>query len=429
MAKLTLNDISTSYASKQALNTNFGLIEDALENTLSLDGTSPNALEADLDLNNHRILNLPAPVSATEPVRKGEFDALTAGVATGDTSILSSISVYAWAAGSGTNTITATFDPPLTSLASGLTIGVKAAAANSSTTPTFNPNSLGALTIKKAGSQALAASDIPRAGYEMVLRYQAGSPGHWELLNPNTAVPSINIANNRVLGNNTGSTADATALTATQVLAMLGDTQGQILIRDGSAWTILSPGTSGQFLKTQGAAANPVWADATVSGATLILDSGSCSTGSTIVKSFDLSGYGTTYRRFQILIHGALPASADSLILETSVDGGSTWKVTNYSYSRAILSSVYSGTSLTSQTSIGLMSASADAKHVTIDLENIGISDYVGVSWKLTLANSGAATYPVIGNGTHSTVLCTAVRIRNSSVNNTAGKYTLIGIT
>ena len=42
----------------------------------------------------------------------------------------------------------------------------------------------------------------------------------------------------------------------------LGSTQGQIVYRNDTVWTVLSPGTDGQFLKTQGAAANPVWAAA-----------------------------------------------------------------------------------------------------------------------------------------------------------------------
>jgi hypothetical protein len=37
-------------------------------------------------------------------------------------------------------------------------------------------------------------------------------------------------------------------------------TQGTLLYRNASAWVALSPGTSGNFLKTQGAAANPIWA-------------------------------------------------------------------------------------------------------------------------------------------------------------------------
>jgi hypothetical protein len=40
-------------------------------------------------------------------------------------------------------------------------------------------------------------------------------------------------------------------------------TQGDILYRDGSGLARLAAGTSGQFLKTQGSGANPVWADNT----------------------------------------------------------------------------------------------------------------------------------------------------------------------
>lgn len=57
MAKLTLNTIGSRYGSVEALNDNFDAIEQALENTFSLDGTSPNALEADLDMNSNDILN------------------------------------------------------------------------------------------------------------------------------------------------------------------------------------------------------------------------------------------------------------------------------------------------------------------------------------------------------------------------------------
>jgi hypothetical protein len=41
--------------------------------------------------------------------------------------------------------------------------------------------------------------------------------------------------------------------------AFTASTQGTILYRGASAWTALAPGTSGYFLKTQGASADPVW--------------------------------------------------------------------------------------------------------------------------------------------------------------------------
>jgi hypothetical protein len=58
MAKLVLTDITGSYASVAALNANFALTETALENTLSRDGTTPNTMLADIDLNNNDLLNV-----------------------------------------------------------------------------------------------------------------------------------------------------------------------------------------------------------------------------------------------------------------------------------------------------------------------------------------------------------------------------------
>lgn len=45
--------------------------------------------------------------------------------------------------------------------------------------------------------------------------------------------------------------------------AALDVTQGNVYYGDGSKLVALAPGTSGRFLKTQGAGANPIWADAT----------------------------------------------------------------------------------------------------------------------------------------------------------------------
>lgn len=58
MAKITLPTIESGYASIEALNQAFSDIETEFENTLSRDGTTPNQMEADLDMNGHRILNL-----------------------------------------------------------------------------------------------------------------------------------------------------------------------------------------------------------------------------------------------------------------------------------------------------------------------------------------------------------------------------------
>lgn len=79
MAKLTLTDLtqlsSNETSAVSAINTNQDAVEAAMEITLSRDGTSPNTMEADLDMNSNPIINLPAAGTSTEPVRKSEFDA------------------------------------------------------------------------------------------------------------------------------------------------------------------------------------------------------------------------------------------------------------------------------------------------------------------------------------------------------------------
>lgn len=61
MAKLVLQTVTTGYQSIDALNANFTALTAAFDNTLSRDGTSPNAMLANLDMNSQRIVNLPTP--------------------------------------------------------------------------------------------------------------------------------------------------------------------------------------------------------------------------------------------------------------------------------------------------------------------------------------------------------------------------------
>lgn len=68
MAKLTLNDITGGYLSTATYNDNNTLLETALENTLSRDGTSPNMMSADMDLNSNRVTNLTDGVNNQDAV-------------------------------------------------------------------------------------------------------------------------------------------------------------------------------------------------------------------------------------------------------------------------------------------------------------------------------------------------------------------------
>lgn len=111
-----------------------------------------------------------------------------------------------WTTAVGTNTITATFTPVPTVLNDGQLCFIRAAAANTSTTPTFSPNGLQAHTIQRYGGAALAIGDIAAAGYECVLRYNQPI-GKWELLNPANPINNATIGGTSALTIPTGLTA------------------------------------------------------------------------------------------------------------------------------------------------------------------------------------------------------------------------------
>jgi parallel beta-helix repeat protein len=56
--KPTLTTVSSGFNSTTTLNNNFTALRDAFDNTLSLDGSTPNAMNADLDMNSNDLLNV-----------------------------------------------------------------------------------------------------------------------------------------------------------------------------------------------------------------------------------------------------------------------------------------------------------------------------------------------------------------------------------
>lgn len=59
------------------INNNNDRLATAMDKTLSRDGTTPNEMESNLDMNDNRIVNLPKALTNTEPVRLTEFNELT----------------------------------------------------------------------------------------------------------------------------------------------------------------------------------------------------------------------------------------------------------------------------------------------------------------------------------------------------------------
>ena len=85
------------------------------------------------------------------------------------------------------------------------------------------------------------------------------------LIGDGTGFTAAALSGDVTMANTGATTIAANAIDGTHI-AMGSDAQGDVLYYDGTNYVRLAPGTSGHFLKTLGASANPAWA-AVVSGA------------------------------------------------------------------------------------------------------------------------------------------------------------------
>jgi hypothetical protein len=83
------------------------------------------------------------------------------------------------------------------------------------------------------------------------------------------------VADNNLLANVSGTSVAPSATTLTQLLDhVASSTRGSVLVRAGSGWVALAPGTSGYYLQTQGATADPIWSAPSGSGTVTSISAG-----------------------------------------------------------------------------------------------------------------------------------------------------------
>ena len=117
---------------------------------------------------------------------------------------------------------------------------------------------------------------------------------------------SSTLAHNSIFLGNGSNIATASTLTAA-IDAAFGTTQGSILYRNSTVWTLLPPGTNGYFLQTQGASANPTYAPA--SGGT------GCNTGGSANNMLTADGAGgCTTDTNTSLVNGGLTLGASGTV-------------------------------------------------------------------------------------------------------------------
>lgn len=157
--------------------------------------------------------------------------------------------------------ITASYTPVVASLTNGLSLFVRATAANTSTTPTFTPNS-GTVTAKaivKGAGSALVAGDIAGAGHWLELQYDS-TLDRWVLQNPAYGINAVSSASTQ--GGFKNLKVSATGTNATITISydelILGDGSGNNVVERNVAGTINTATTGAGGLDT-GAIAVSTW--------------------------------------------------------------------------------------------------------------------------------------------------------------------------
>lgn len=116
------------------------------------------------------------------------------------------------------------------------------------------------------------------------------------------------------------------------ILDQISSTQGTVLFRGAADWQGLAPGTSGHFLKTNGAGADPEWAAASGGGGSWSLvdqsgapiASGTTWSHSVNVANVDVVGLGG-YTDLLIVARGLVSSTSGNRNILVSTDNGSSF--------------------------------------------------------------------------------------------------------
>lgn len=116
--------------------------------------------------------------------------------------------------------------------------------------------------VTTSSTQTLTNKTINAASNTISNLSNSNLSGSAAISNANLA----SVANNTIKSNVSGISAPPSDNSISAILdSTLSNTQGSLIYRNASAWTTLSPGTSGQVLTTSGPAANPSWTAASLS--------------------------------------------------------------------------------------------------------------------------------------------------------------------
>ena len=152
--------------------------------------------------------------------------------------------------------------------------------------------------ITTSGTIALASQGVTNAYLALMPAYtlKGNDTGASAVAQDLTATQALgvlgigSIANNTLLGNISGSTANPTANTLSSYIdSAISSTQGSLLYRNASSWVALAPDTVGKVLSTNGSGANPSWLTIAGTGTVTSVGTGTGLTGGPITTTGTIS--------------------------------------------------------------------------------------------------------------------------------------------
>lgn len=214
-------------------------------------------------------------------------------------------------------------------------------------------------------------------------------------------------------------TAEQLSALSARIDEQFGSTHGSLLHRFETAWDILPPGTSGQFLKTLGAGADAAWATI-AGGVTVIVPPTNLPAATTAT----ITNIPQIYSELMFVVRGGSSASASSFF-DIQVDndaaaGSLDTTAGNYHILRYVDGAVTSRAGLAYEVS----TTAAVTRNIVVSIKN-----YIAGPAIVDFFVSTSAPAGVGGGGIYLGVVPIQALVMTSSVGNyDAGTYALYGI-